>query len=84
MTETVVTIKRWGSSAAVILPAALVKAEHLKEGDEVVIDVRPVDDFSDFFGCWRGAPIDAQAMKDETRREEAEAERRKWGSSTQD
>lgn len=79
------TIKRWGSSAAVILPAALVKAEHLKEGDEVVIDVRPVDDdFADFFGAWKGAKIDAQAVKDEIRREERESDHRKWGFSTQD
>jgi antitoxin component of MazEF toxin-antitoxin module len=79
MAETVVTIKRWGSSCAVILPAALVKAENLKEGDEVVIDVHPADDFSDLFGAWKHLPkIDAQAMKDDFRREEAEAERRKW------
>lgn len=81
MTEVVAKVKRWGSSAAIILPAALVKEHHLREGDEVVVDVRPTDDIESIFGLWKGLgpPIDAQAMKDEIRREENEAHLRKWG-----
>jgi antitoxin component of MazEF toxin-antitoxin module len=80
MTTVVAKVKRWGSSSAVILPAALVKEQHLSEGDEVVIDVRPAEDIMDIFGAWKGLPkIDAQAVKDEIRREENEAHLRKWG-----
>lgn len=80
MTQATATVKRWGSSCAVILPAALVRAENLKPGDEIVIDVHPADDWSDFFGAWAHLPkIDAQAVKDEIRREETEAHMRTWG-----
>lgn len=80
MGTTVAKVRRWGSSCAVILPASLVKAENLKEGDEVVIDVHPADDAEGLFGLWKDLPgIDAQAVKDEIRREEDAAHRRKWG-----
>ena len=72
-------MKRWGSSAAIILPAALVRAEGIKVGDEITVEIKHPDDWSDFFGAWKDDPIDAQAFKDEIRREEAEAELRKWG-----
>lgn len=81
MASVTAIVRKWGSSVAVVLPAAFVKAENIKEGDEVVIDVHAADDFSDLFGAWKGKGkrIDAQAMKDESRREEAESQRRKWG-----
>lgn len=81
MASVTATARRWGSSIAVVLPAALVKAENIKEGDEVVIDVHAADDFSDLFGAWKGKGkrIDSQAVKDEIRREENEAHMRKWG-----
>jgi hypothetical protein len=83
MASATAIVRKWGSSVAVVLPAALVKAEHIKEGDEVVIDVHPADDFSDLFGAWKGKgkKMDTQAWKDELRREEREAERRKWGDA---
>lgn len=39
MQEALVKTKKWGNSLGIILPAHVVKAEHLKEGEEVVIKV---------------------------------------------
>ncbi len=81
MASTTAIVRKWGSSLAVVVPAAVVKAENIKEGDEVVFDVHAADDFSDLFGAWKGLGkrIDSQAVKDEIRREEDLAHRRKWG-----
>lgn len=82
MSQVTAIVKKWGSSAAIILPADLMREEGLKVGDEVTVDIHHPDDWSDFFGAWAHLPkIDAQAFKDEIRREEGEAEGRKRGQS---
>ena len=39
MQEALVKTKKWGNSLGLILPAELVKAEHLKAGEEVIIKI---------------------------------------------
>ncbi len=39
MQEALVTTKKWGNSLGLVLPADVVKAEHLKPGEEVRITV---------------------------------------------
>ena len=57
--ESLVKTKKWGNSLGVILPADLVKAEHLKGGEEVVIKVeRKHNVFKEMFGAvkFKGDP----------------------------
>ena len=39
MPDALVKTKKWGNSLGVILPADVVKAEHLKPGEEVVLRI---------------------------------------------
>ena len=72
MTETRATVRRWGSSLAAVIPPAAIKAEGLKEGDEVVLEVRKARALRDVFGLLADRPLPAQAIKNAIRREDNE------------
>jgi antitoxin component of MazEF toxin-antitoxin module len=46
-------LKRWGNSFGVLIPKALVEQEGLKEGEEVEISVRRLDDIRALRGKYR-------------------------------
>lgn len=72
MTETRATVRRWGSSLAAVIPPAALKAEGLKEGDEVVLEVRKARALRDVFGMLSDRPLSAQTIKNAIRREDNE------------
>ncbi|MSR86270.1 AbrB/MazE/SpoVT family DNA-binding domain-containing protein [Candidatus Woesearchaeota archaeon] len=39
MQEVMVKTKKWGNSLGIVLPADVVKTEHLKPGEEVVVKI---------------------------------------------
>ena len=63
-----VTIKRWGSSMAVIIPQEMVKNQHIKEGDEVAINIFKKGDLSDIFGTLK-TKLTGQQLKDLSRKD---------------
>ena len=63
-----VTVKKWGSSMAVIIPQELIKKQHIKEGDEIVINVFKKGDLSDIFGTLK-TKLTGQQLKDLSRRD---------------
>lgn len=70
MGEAEVEIRKWGNSLAFIVPADVAKAEELRPGDRALVrimKVRRPDPRS--FGYLQDKPIDAQALKDQLRRE---------------
>lgn len=74
-----VTLKKWGNSMGIILPKEVVEREKLEENKKVTISIIKKTDISDVFGALKGKlKISAQQFKNETRKEEAEAEKRKW------
>lgn len=72
MVATRSTVRRWGSSLAAVIPPAALRAEHLKEGDEVILEVRKARRLVDLFGMLQDRPLDAQAVKDDIRRDDNE------------
>lgn len=60
MQEIIVKTKKWGNSLAFILPADVVKAEHLKEGEDVLIKLeRKHNVLKEMFGAVKfKRPID--------------------------
>lgn len=62
-------LKVWGSSLGVVVPREIVKAEHLKEGDEIVIDIKKKASLKELFGSLKEWKIDPQRVKDELRKE---------------
>ena len=72
MVETRSTVRRWGSSLAAVIPPEALKAEGLREGDEVILEVRKARRLEDLFGLFKNKKLDAQAVKDAIRAEDAE------------
>ena len=62
-------LKKWGSSLGLIVPAEIVKKEDLREGEEIVVDIRKRKTLEDIFGSLKDWKIDSQKMKDEARRD---------------
>lgn len=59
MQEALVKTKKWGNSLGVVLPADVVKKEHLKPGEEVAIRVeRKKNVLQEMFGAlkFKGSP----------------------------
>ena len=72
MAATRATVRRWGSSLATVIPPEALKAEGLKEGDEVVLEVHKARALRDVFGLLSKKPLHAQKIKDALRREDSE------------
>ncbi len=62
-------LRNWGSSLGVVVPKDVVRQEHLKEGEEVVIELHKKKTMRDVFGSMKGLQIDSQKMKDDLRKE---------------
>ncbi len=67
--EVICKPRRWGNSLGVTLPKEIVEKEKIKEGEEIIVEVRKKKvDLNEFFGRLKGAKVDAQKMKDESRK----------------
>ncbi|MBI4980655.1 AbrB/MazE/SpoVT family DNA-binding domain-containing protein [Candidatus Woesearchaeota archaeon] len=62
-------LRTWGSSLGLVVPSEIVQTEHLKEGEEVIIEIKRKNRLQDLFGRLKSWKIDPQKMKDELRRE---------------
>src|SRR3989344_8169093 len=63
-------LKKWGNSVGVIIPSNALKEENLREGEEIVVEVKKKSSIKDLFGSLKEWKINAQKVKDEIRREE--------------
>jgi antitoxin component of MazEF toxin-antitoxin module len=61
-------VKKWGNSLGLIIPSDVANNAGIKEGDEVEFSVKKCGDIDELFGLLRSKTIDAQEMKDETRK----------------
>ena len=62
-------LKPWGSSLGVVVPADIVRKEHMREGEEIFIEVRKKENIQSAFGALKDWKIDPQKLKDELRKE---------------
>ncbi len=62
-------VKHWGSSFGVVIPREVVLAEGLKEGEEIVLEIRRKKTIKELFGTLKDWKIDPQQLKDELRKE---------------
>ncbi|MEK6894246.1 MAG: hypothetical protein AABX10_02170 [Nanoarchaeota archaeon] len=74
----VVKPKIWGNSLGIVIPRDIVKRAKITPETEIVVIIERENPIKELFGSLRGWKIDAQKMKDDIRREEFEAEKRKW------
>ena len=66
----IVKLREWGSSLGLVVPKEAVIKEGLKPGDEVVIEIKKAKTLKDLFGSLKVLKADAQAFKDERRKED--------------
>ena len=63
------TLKSWGSSLGIVVPKDVVNAEHLKEGDEITIEIQRKSTLRNVFGALKDWKVDPQKLKDDARKE---------------
>lgn len=80
MIEIKTKLRKWGNSFGIVVPKKAIEDSKLKEGEEVTVlmNKEKVTVLREIFGALKGWKIDTQKFKDELRKEEREAERRKW------
>lgn len=66
--KTRIRIKEWGNSLGIVIPKEIVDKEKLNLNDQVFVTISKKDTLEDFFGKLKGSMIDAQKMKDESRK----------------
>lgn len=66
---TTAQLKTWGSSLGIVVPRDVVRAEHLKEGEEIIIEIKKKHSIREVFGALKEWNIDPQKIKDELRKE---------------
>ncbi len=65
--QTKTIVKEWGNSLGIIIPKEIVRQEHIKPKDEVVVDIKKKKDLMKLFGSLK-LKRTAQEMKDEGRK----------------
>jgi len=66
--QTKTRIKEWGNSLGVTIPKEIVIKENLRPNDQVTITITKKEILKDFFGKLKKVKINAQKMKDESRK----------------
>lgn len=79
MIELKTKLRKWGNSFGVVVPLNETIKENMKEGEEIkVLLIKKENSLKNIFGSLKGWKINSQKIKDELRKEEASAEKRKW------
>lgn len=77
--EIITKPRRWGNSLGLIIPKEIIRKQGITNETNVVVDIRKANRVKDIFGILKDWKIDTQKERDEFRRVELEAERRKFG-----
>ena len=62
-------LKKWGNSIGVIIPSEALKEENLKDGEDIVIEIKKKNKVRDLFGSLKDWKIDSQKLKEELRKD---------------
>lgn len=60
--------RKWGNSLAIILPDSVVKNTHIRENEDIIIDIKKRHLAQEFFGILPGWKKSTQQLKDEMRK----------------
>lgn len=64
-----VKLRKWGNSMGIVIPSEILRENSLKEGEDVIIEIKKKEGMRKIFGSLRNLKIDSQKMKDELRME---------------
>ncbi|MEK6952211.1 MAG: hypothetical protein AABX29_04285 [Nanoarchaeota archaeon] len=76
--EIVTKPKKWGNSLGLIIPGGVVKKQGITSETMVVVNIKKVNKVKEIFGILKDWKIDTQKSRDEFRKIEFEAEKRKF------
>lgn len=62
-------LKKWGNSIGIVIPSEALQEKNLREGEEVIIEIKKKDKIKEIFGSLKDWKIDSQKMKEELRKE---------------
>ena len=62
----VANVRKWGNSIGIVLPKELVRDQHLKENDRVIVEVAKEADLTKLFGSLK-SKMSGQRFKDRVR-----------------
>jgi len=71
--------KEWGNSLGIIIPKELAKKSNITTDTVVLVDIKKEKPLKELFGTLKDWNINTQKVKNEFRKEERLAEKRKWG-----
>lgn len=79
MIEINAKLRKWGNSFGIVVPLSKMGNETIREGEEVkVFLTKERNPLKGLFGALKGWKINAQKFKEDLRKEEFLAEKRKW------
>lgn len=67
--EITTRLKRWGNSLGIVIPSETIKQKSLQEDEEVIITIEREKKIREIFGSLRSWKINAQKVKNESRKE---------------
>ena len=62
------TLKKWGNSLGVVVPAELIERKNLKEGEKILVEVVKKADLRDVFGIIKKRKMSGQDAKNLARK----------------
>lgn len=62
-------LRRWGNSIGIVIPSEFLREKNVREGEEVIIDIKKKEKMKKIFGSLKDWKINAQKLKDELRKE---------------
>ena len=70
--------KKWGSSFGIVIPKEIIERENITQDSEIIVSIKKEKPIQEVFGGLKNWKVNSQKVKDEIRKEESEAEKRKW------
>lgn len=67
--EITTRLKRWGNSLGIVIPSETIKQKSLQEDEKVIITIEREKKIREIFGSLRSWKINAQKVKNESRKE---------------
>ncbi|MBI2499829.1 hypothetical protein HYV88_06305 [Candidatus Woesearchaeota archaeon] len=78
--EIVIKPKKWGNSLGLIIPNEIIRKQGITSETNIVVNIRKANRVKDIFGILKDWKIDTQKARNEFRKFELEAERRKFSN----
>ncbi len=74
--------KKWGNSFGIIIPREIVNDQNITLETEIHVDIQKPKPLKNLYGELSGWDVDVQAVRDNNRQQERDAQKKKWDENT--